>query len=97
MPGTVKTLSSYLCGEWREGSGEPSALVNPASEAPLAETSTEGLDLGGAVHFARERGGPALRGLSFPERAALLKEMSKSLHERRDEAPVTASHGSVGV
>ena len=78
-------LQSFLEGRWQEGSGEPSVLVNPSTEEPIAETSTEGLDFAGAARYAREVGGPALRGLSPSERAALLRAMSKALGEHRDE------------
>ena len=72
-------LKSFLEGRWQEGSGEPSILVNPSTEEAMAETSTEGLDMGAAVRYARDVGGPALRALSLGERAALLKAMSKAL------------------
>jgi oxepin-CoA hydrolase/3-oxo-5,6-dehydrosuberyl-CoA semialdehyde dehydrogenase len=79
------TLKSFLCGTWREGSGEPSVLVDPSTEEPVARTSTEGLDFAAAVRYAREVGGPALRAMTLGERAALLKAMSKALLEHRDE------------
>jgi phenylacetic acid degradation protein PaaN len=79
------TLKSFVNGSWQEGTGKPSVLVNPSTEEPIAESSTEGLDFAGAVRYAREVGGPALRKLTLGERAALLKAMSKALGEHRDE------------
>jgi oxepin-CoA hydrolase/3-oxo-5,6-dehydrosuberyl-CoA semialdehyde dehydrogenase len=81
----METLSSYVCGEWREGAGTPARLVNPATEEPVARTSTEGLDFAAAARYAREVGGPALREMTFAERGALLKSMAKALSEHRDE------------
>ena len=78
-------LSSYLSGRWQAGSGEGAKLVDPATEEVLAETSTEGLDLGAALSHAREVGGPALRALSFAARGEVLRAMSRAIHERRDE------------
>jgi len=40
----MKTLRSYLSGRWSEGSGAPQTLVNPATEEPLAQVSSDGLD-----------------------------------------------------
>jgi 3,4-dehydroadipyl-CoA semialdehyde dehydrogenase len=40
-------------------------LVNPSTEEPLAEASTEGLDFAAALEHARDRGGPALRAMTF--------------------------------
>jgi len=79
------TLESFVSGRWQEGAGEPSILVDPSTEEPLARTSTEGLDFGAAMRWARERGGPALRAMTLAERAALLGAMSKTLRDHRDE------------
>jgi oxepin-CoA hydrolase/3-oxo-5,6-dehydrosuberyl-CoA semialdehyde dehydrogenase len=81
----MKTLRSHLGGRWIEGSGAPQTLVNPATEEPLAQVSSEGLDLSAALEHARAEGGPALRALSFAERGALLKDMAKTIQAHRDE------------
>jgi 3,4-dehydroadipyl-CoA semialdehyde dehydrogenase len=81
----MKTLASYVSGAWARGSGAPQTLVNPATEEPLAEVSTEGIDLPSALAFARDIGGPLLRSLSFRERGALLLAMSRAIHAHRDE------------
>ena len=77
-------LKSYLQGAWCDGEGEGATLVDPATEAPVATTSTEGLDLSAACDHARSVGGPALRAMTFAERGALLKAMSKALYEARE-------------
>jgi len=81
----MKTLRSYLGDRWVEGSGARQTLVNPATEEPLAEASSDGLDLAAALEHARRKGGPALRALSFAERGMLLKEMAKAIQAHRDE------------
>src|SRR5258705_58655 len=81
----MKTLRSYLGDRWVEGSGASQTLVNPATEEPLAQASSQGLDLAAALEHARRTGGPALRALSFAERGALLKEMAKAIQAHRDE------------
>lgn len=81
----MKTLRSYLSGRWSEGSGPPQTLVNPATEEPLAQVSSDGLDLAAALDHARKNGGPALRALTFAERGALLKDMAKAIQAHRDE------------
>ena len=84
-------LQSYLKDAWVSGTGTPRVLVNPATEEPLAETNTEGLDLAGALAHARDVGGPALRALTFAERGALLKEMSRALYAQREELLLLSS------
>jgi len=81
----MKTLRSYLGGKWVEGSGAPQTLVNPATEEPLAQVSSGGLDLAAALNHARAKGGAALRTLSFAERGALLKGMAQAMQAHRDE------------
>jgi 3,4-dehydroadipyl-CoA semialdehyde dehydrogenase len=80
----METLESYVAGAWVAGSGKKSVLVNPTTEEPLAETSTEGVDFAKAVAFARAEGGPALRAMTFAERGELLRAMSRVIHQSRD-------------
>src|SRR3989475_3173182 len=81
----MKTLGSFVGGRWVEGREPFATLVNPATEEPLARTSSAGIDFGGAVEFGRSQGGPALRELTFAQRGALLGSWSKALHAKRDE------------
>jgi oxepin-CoA hydrolase/3-oxo-5,6-dehydrosuberyl-CoA semialdehyde dehydrogenase len=78
-------LASYVCGRWVAGKGSGSTLVNPATEEPLARASSDGLDFGAALAFARDRGGPALRAMTFRQRGELLRAMSRAIHAKRDE------------
>jgi oxepin-CoA hydrolase/3-oxo-5,6-dehydrosuberyl-CoA semialdehyde dehydrogenase len=81
----MKTLRSYLSGRWIEGTGAPQTLVNPATEEPLAQVSSDGLDLAAALAYSREKGGPALRALSFAGRGVVLRDMAKAIQAHRDE------------
>src|SRR2546427_361633 len=81
----MKTLRSFVGGRWVEGREPFATLVNPATEEPLARTSSAGIDFGGAVEFGRSQGGPALRELTFAQRGAVLGSWSKALHAKRDE------------
>jgi oxepin-CoA hydrolase/3-oxo-5,6-dehydrosuberyl-CoA semialdehyde dehydrogenase len=81
----MQTLSSYLVDRWHTGSGAPTLLYNPATEEPLAQCGTGGLDLAAAVRHAREVGGPALRALGFHKRGELLFGLSQAIHAKREE------------
>jgi 3,4-dehydroadipyl-CoA semialdehyde dehydrogenase len=82
----MKNLASFVSGKWIEGKGGKLAeLVNPATEEVLATTSTEGIDFADAASFAREKGGKALRAMTFVQRGEMLRAMSKSIHAKRDE------------
>ena len=78
-------LQSHLEGKWVAGKGKSATLVNPATEEPLAQTSTEGIDFGAAMRFARERGGEALRAMTFAARGEMIRAMSRAIHAHRDE------------
>ena len=78
-------LRSHVCGNWVAGKGAKQSLLNPATEAPLATASSEGVDLGVALDYARAQGGPALRALTFAQRGALLKAIADAMQEHRDE------------
>ena len=80
----TERLRSYVMGEWIEGAGSHRPLVDPTRGVALAEASTEGIDMKAALAFARERGGPALRAMTFAERGALLAAASSAIHERRE-------------
>jgi 3,4-dehydroadipyl-CoA semialdehyde dehydrogenase len=81
----MEKLESYVGGAWAFGKGKAAVLVNPTTEAPLAEATTEGLDFAGALGFARTQGGPALRALTFAERGEVLRAFSRAIHAHRDE------------
>ena len=78
-------LESYVEGKWVKGQGKGAELLNPATEEVLATTSTEGIDFGAALAFARTRGGPALRAMTFLQRGEMLRAMSRAIHGKRDE------------
>jgi 3,4-dehydroadipyl-CoA semialdehyde dehydrogenase len=80
----MKVLRSHVSGKWVEGSHR-SRLVDPTTEQVIAEAGTGGVDFAGALEFARERGGPALRELTFAQRGELLQGMASAIHEHRDE------------
>ena len=81
----MKRLASFVGGTWTEGTGATATLVNPATEEPVAETTTGGIDFAAALAHARDRGGPALRELSFAQRGQLLRKMAEAIHTIREE------------
>jgi 3,4-dehydroadipyl-CoA semialdehyde dehydrogenase len=81
----MKTLKSYVCGRWQEGKSGFTPLVDPSTEEVVAQASSEGIDFGAVLDHARDHGGPALRSMTFAQRGALLKDMSKALRDHRDE------------
>ena len=81
----MQDLESYLGGKWVQGSGEGATLVNPATDEPVARTSTEGFDLAEALNFSRNVGGAALRSLTFAQRADILRSLAETVVQHRTE------------
>ena len=77
-------LESYIEGSWRAGGGSGDLLVNPSTGGVIGLASSKDLNLGAALAFARNMGGPALRSLSFAERGALLGQIADVLSARRE-------------
>jgi oxepin-CoA hydrolase / 3-oxo-5,6-dehydrosuberyl-CoA semialdehyde dehydrogenase len=78
-------LESYAAGSWYRATDEGTPLLDAATGDEVARISSTGLDLAAMTDHARTVGGPALRALTFHERAALLKAMAKALGEHKDE------------
>lgn len=79
----VEALESYLGGKWSRGDGAEIELVDPTNGSLLATASASSVDLKAAVAFAREHGGPALRALTYAERARLLGAVADVLAANR--------------
>ncbi|GAA1386243.1 phenylacetic acid degradation bifunctional protein PaaZ [Pseudonocardia kongjuensis] len=78
-------LRSHLSGSWQTGTGDGRPLHDAVTGEEVARISADGLDLAGALEYGRRTGGPALRELTFHQRAALLKALGGHLREHRDE------------
>ena len=78
-------LANYLEGRWQEGAGAGAPVLDPVTGETLATVSADGLDMAAAYAFAREKGGTALRALSYAQRAELLSAIVKVLQANRDK------------
>src|SRR5438045_3472966 len=77
-------LLNYERDQWVAGSGIveiPSAIDG----SPIATTGSGGLDFGLMLRHAREVGGPALRKLTFHERARMIKGLGLAIMARKEE------------
>src|ERR1700677_5177505 len=78
-------LESYVCGHWHAADGQGVALRDASTGELIAEASSGGIDFEDVLIYARSVGGPALRVLTFHERAALLKALAKRLLDFKPE------------
>src|SRR5262247_984928 len=89
-------LESFVGGRWSPGAGIETDLINPVDGTVLATASARELDLAAALDFARTRGGPALRALTFAQRARLIGAVADVLvaNRARYEAIAIANSGN---
>lgn len=78
-------LQSYVCGAWYSGRDAGVAMRDATTGEVVAHASSTGTDFAAVLTHARDIGGPALRALTFHERAALLKALAKRLSELKEE------------
>jgi len=78
-------LKSYVQGRWIAGTDAGAAVRDATTGAVVAEVSSAGIDFAQVLDYARRTGGPALRALTFHERAQRLKALGKRLLELKEE------------
>src|SRR5450432_1195771 len=78
-------LPSYVCGAWHSGRDEGVAMRDATTGDIVAVASSAGIDFGAVVGHARGVGGPALRAMTFHERAGMLKALAKHLSALKEE------------
>jgi oxepin-CoA hydrolase / 3-oxo-5,6-dehydrosuberyl-CoA semialdehyde dehydrogenase len=81
-------LPSYLQGSW-VSPDVPTDIAVAVHDAvtgdEICRVSAEGLDIPAALDHARRVGGPALRELTFHQRAGLLDAVAATVREHRDQ------------
>ena len=82
---TTATIRSFVRGEWVAGADAGVTLHHAVNGQPIGHASSAGIDFAEMVRHARAVGGPALRKLTFHQRASLLKRMAQHLMERKEK------------
>src|SRR6476660_4773598 len=80
-----RRLENFVRGEWVAGDGRATDLFHAVTGEKIAEASTGGIDFKDMVAYATHVGGPALRRMTFHERALMLKAVAQYLMARKDE------------
>ncbi len=81
----MTVLRSYAGGSWVTPAGEGRPVFDAVTGDEVARVSSAGVDLAAALDHGRSAGGPALRELTFHQRAAQLKAVGSMLRGHRDE------------
>ncbi|MCG8970251.1 phenylacetic acid degradation bifunctional protein PaaZ [Streptomyces sp. CL12-4] len=81
----MKSLPSYVQDRWQSPAGDGAQVYDAVTGEVLARASSSGVDMAAALLHARTVGGPALRSLTFHQRAALLADLAAYLRAHREE------------
>ena len=78
-------LLNYALDRWTPGGGDLAEIPSAIDGAPVATIGSGGIDFAGMAKHAREVGGPALRKMTFHERARMLKALGQAITARKEE------------
>jgi oxepin-CoA hydrolase / 3-oxo-5,6-dehydrosuberyl-CoA semialdehyde dehydrogenase len=78
-------LRSYVGGQWVTPAEDGRPVFDAVTGDEVARVSSAGIDMAAALEYGRVTGGPALRALTFHQRAALLRSLGSMLREHREE------------
>ncbi len=81
----MTVLRSYVSGTWVDPADEGRPVLDAVTGEQVARVSSAGVDFGAALDYGRAAGGPALRELTFHQRAGLVKSLGLLLREHRQE------------
>src|SRR3954447_18445600 len=89
------TLQSFALDRWVEPATGLVDIPSAVDGHTVARASSAGLDFAAMARHAREVGGPALRKLSFHQRADRLRALAAWLNERKE--PLYRLAGDTGA
>lgn len=78
-------VNSYLAGRWTPADAGARAIFSAVSGDKLALAGQDTIDTQAMLNHARLQGGPALRAMSFHDRARMLKALALELGKFKDE------------
>ena len=83
----TRMLQSYVQGAWWSPAEDVAGVevLDASTGEAVSRVSSEGLDLGAALDYARMVGQRSLGELTFHQRAVLLKQLALALTERKQE------------
>ena len=91
-------LPNYIQGQWVPHEGQGIAQFNAVSGEQIGTCGSEGLDYAGMRLYAIEKGGAALRKMTFQERGLMLKKLALHMHGlRKKYYPISSMTGATKV
>lgn len=79
----MRQVQSFAAGSWVPPGSGARSISSAITGDVIAEAGNDHLDVQGMRAYARDVGGPALRAMTFPDRARMLKALALHLREHR--------------
>ena len=83
--GTKMKIQNYILGNWEDGEGVELELHNAITGENFGSVSSAGLDYASILEYGREKGGYALRKMTFQERGLMLKALALHLMDIKNK------------
>lgn len=80
----MRKIENYILGSWVTGAGEGQQLFHAVTGDVIGSASTSGIDMDAVLKYAREKGNPALRKMTFQERGRMLRAMAMHLLSKKE-------------
>ncbi len=80
---SLHQISSFAAGAWVAPGPGARTIASAITGEPFAAAGNDGLNVQAMLDYARNTGGPALRALTFHDRARMLKALAQALSEHR--------------
>ena len=79
----IQGVQSFVAGAWIDPGSGAREIAHAITGAPIAIAGNDDLNHADALAYARERGGPALRKMTFHDRARMLKALAQHLNDHK--------------
>jgi oxepin-CoA hydrolase/3-oxo-5,6-dehydrosuberyl-CoA semialdehyde dehydrogenase len=81
----MKRYQNYALGQWIDGEGIETNLFHAITGEQIGTVSSSGLDYEAMLNYGREKGGRALRKMTFQERGRMIKALALFLLTKKEQ------------
>ncbi len=85
-------ISSYVGGQWVSPDNSAKPVLSAVTSEPVARIGSTGLDTEKLLNYGLLQGGPALRELTFHDRATRLKALASMLNDHKADLTELSFH-----
>ena len=79
----IQQVQSFIAGQWQNPASGARDIQSAVTGETIARAGSDQLDVAETLHYARAIGGPALRAMTFHDRARMLKALALCLQDKK--------------